>query len=144
MKKALLILVAAFILGATQIVSAQVDGPYDKEPGTTDQTVTLGVNKSKKIFDRKLTVTVLSVIEDSRCPKDVECIQAGNAKVRVAVRKGTDSSKIMDLDLNAGQKTVMFENYKIKLDALTPYPATAAPIKRNKYIATLTFTPTAG
>lgn len=144
MKKAFLILVAAFILGGAQIASAQVDGPYDKDPTTNEQSVTLGVNKSKKLFDRRITVKVLAVVEDSRCPKDVDCIQAGNAKVRISVRKGTDSSKIVDLDLNAGQKSVMFEKYKITLSALTPYPASAAPIKRNKYLATLTVSPAAG
>jgi hypothetical protein len=144
MKKALLILFAAIILGGAQIANAQVDGPYDKDPTTTSQSVTLGVNQSKKLFARKLTVKVLAVVEDSRCPKDVNCIQAGNAKVRVSIRKGTDSSKIVDLDLNAGQTSVTFENYKITLSALTPYPATAAPIKRNKYIATLTVSPAAG
>jgi len=140
MKKALLILFAAIILGGAQIVNAQVDGPYDKDPTTTGQSVTLGVNKSKKLFDRTLTVKVLAVVEDSRCPKDVNCIQAGNAKVRVSVRKGTDSSRIVDLDLNGGT-SVTFENYKITLSALTPYPETAAPIKRNKYIATLNVSP---
>jgi len=143
MKKALLILFAAIILGGVQIANAQVDGPYDKDPTTTGQSVTLGVNQSKRLFDRKLTVKVLAVVEDSRCPKDVNCIQAGNAKVRVSVRKGTDSSRIVDLDLNAGQTSVTFENYTITLSALTPYPETAAPIKRNKYVATLTVSPAA-
>lgn len=143
MKKAFFILFAAIILGGAQIANAQVDGPYDKDPTTTGQSVTLGVNQSKRLFDRKLTVKVLAVLEDSRCPKDVNCIQAGNAKVRVAVRKGTETSKIIDLDLNAGETWVSFENYKITLNALSPYPATAAPIKRSKYIATLTVAPAA-
>lgn len=143
MKKALLILAVAIILGGARIANAQVDGPYDKDPTTTGQSVTLGVNKSKKMFDRQVTVKLLAVVEDSRCPKDVDCIQAGNAKVRVSVRKGTDSSKIVDLDLN-GQTSATFGNYKITFSALTPYPATAAPIKRNKYLATLTVSPAAG
>jgi hypothetical protein len=144
MKKALLILFAAIILGGTQIASAQVDGPYDKDPTTNEQSVTLGVNQSKKIFDGKLMVKVVAVVEDSRCPKDVDCIQAGNAKVRVSFRKGNDPLKVVDLDLNAGQTSAMYGNYKITLTALTPYPATAAPIKRNRYMATLTVAPAAG
>ena len=49
MKKALLILFAAIILGGAQIANAQVDGPYDKDPTTNGQSVTLGVNQTKKI-----------------------------------------------------------------------------------------------
>jgi hypothetical protein len=144
MKKALLILFAAIILGGARIANAQVDGPYDKDPTTTGQSVTLGVNQSKRLFDRKLTVKVLAVVEDTRCPKDVNCVQAGNARVRVSFRKGTDPLKVVDLDLNAGQTSAMYGDYKITLTALTPYPATAAPIKRSKYMATLTVEPAAG
>lgn len=144
MKKALLILFAAIILGGAQVANAQVDGPYDKDPTTTGQSVTLGVNQNKRLFDRKLTVKVLAVVEDSRCPKDVACIQPGNAKVRVSFKMGNDPLKVVDLDLNAGQTSAMYGIYKITLTALTPYPATAAPIKRNKYMATLTVEPAAG
>lgn len=144
MKKALLILAAMFILGGAQAASAQVDGPYDKDPTTNEQSVTLGINKSKKVIDRRVTVTLLAVLEDSRCPKDVDCIQAGNARVRISLRKGTEASKTFDLDLNPGQKSVIFEYWKFTLSALTPYPETAAPIKRNKYMATLTFSRTPG
>jgi hypothetical protein len=142
-KKALLILFAAIILGGAKIANAQVDGPYDKDPTTTGQSVTLGVNQSKKIFDGKLAVKIVAVVEDSRCPKAVNCIQAGNAKVRVSFKNGNDSLKVVDLDLNAGQRSAMYGNYKITLTALTPYPETAAPIKRNKYMATLTVEPAA-
>ena len=90
-----------------------------------------------------MTVKVVAVVEDSRCPKDVDCIQAGNAKVRVSIKNGSDPLKVVDLDLNAGQKSAMYGKYKIVLTALTPYPATAAPIKRNKYMATLTVEPAA-
>lgn len=126
MKKTLLMIVAAFILGSAFTVNAQAN-----------ETVTLGVNKSRKILDRKVTVKVLAVVEDSRCPQDVQCVQAGNAKVRVAIRKGTDSSKIIDLSVN-GDNSAKFENWTIKLDSLTPTPKSAAPIARKEYAATFT------
>lgn len=126
MKKAFLILVAAFILGGAFSVQAQ-----------GNETVTLGVNKSRKILDRKVTVKVLAVVEDSRCPQDVQCVQAGNAKVRVSIGKGNSTSRILDLSLN-GDNTAKFENWTIKLDSLTPTPKSAAPIARKEYAATFT------
>lgn len=126
MKKALLMIVAAFILGGAVTVNAQAN-----------ETVTLGVNKSRKILDRKVTVKVLAVVEDSRCPQDVQCVQAGNAKVRVSIGKGNSTSKILDLSLN-GDNTAKFEDWTIKLDSLTPTPKSAAPIARKEYAATFT------
>ena len=131
MKKALLILVAAFILGGVQMASAQA----------TEQ-VTVGVNKSQKVFDRKVTVRVLLVVEDSRCPEGTQCVQAGNAKVRISVQKGTNESKIVELDTN-GENTATVDGYAIKLDALNPHPKSAAPVKAKDYVATLTVEATA-
>ncbi|WP_395332664.1 hypothetical protein WBP06_05555 [Novosphingobium sp. BL-8H] len=45
-------------------------------------------------------VTPLSLIEDSRCPQGVQCIQAGRLKLRVRVDLGSGSHKI---DMTLGQ-----------------------------------------
>lgn len=132
MKKALLILAAAFVIGGAGSVNAQ----------TTEQ-VTLGVNKSQKMFDRKVIVKVLAVVEDSRCPEGTQCVQAGNAKVRVSVQKGTNLSKTVELDTNGSTNSAVVEGYAIKLDSLTPSPKTAAPIKSKDYQATFTVEATA-
>lgn len=40
-----------------------------------------------------MTMRVLSVIEDSRCPSDVTCIQAGTVRVRVEFSDATGTSE---------------------------------------------------
>ena len=132
MKKALLILALAFILGGVETSRAQNSDLNNPDV----QSVSLGVNKSKQLFDRDLTVRVLMVVEDSRCPENVQCIQAGNAKVRLAVRKGSDPSSIVEVSINGGNP-VNVEGYSIKLDSLTPTPKTSAPIKSKQYVATI-------
>jgi hypothetical protein len=37
------------------------------------------------------TVTPVSVEEDSRCPRDVQCIQAGTVRVQVRLHNGTET-----------------------------------------------------
>jgi hypothetical protein len=132
MKKALLTLIAAFIIGGAGIAA---------QAQTTEQ-LTLGVNKSQKVFDRKVTVKVLLVVEDSRCPEGTQCVQAGNAKVRVSLQKGTDPSKTVELNTN-GDNTAVVEGYSIKLDSLTPTPKSGAPVKSKDYAATFTVEATA-
>lgn len=134
MKKALLILAAAFIFGGAQVTNAQDQYSMNDNPDV--QSVTLGINKSKKLFDRKIIVKVLTVVEDSRCPTNVNCIQAGNAKVRISLQKGTNPSKTVELNTN-GDNTATIDGYSVKLQFLTPSPKTAAPIRPKDYAATI-------
>lgn len=127
MKKAILFLVAFFIIGGVGSANAQ----------TAEETISVGVNQSKKAMDRKLNVRVLLVVEDSRCPEGTQCVQAGNAKVRVSVQKGTDESKIFELNTN-GDRVGTVDGYELKLDSLTPTPKSGAPIKQKDYVANFT------
>lgn len=128
MKKAILILLALFIVGGADTARAQASG---------EEAISVGVNQSKKVMDRKLNVRVLMVVEDSRCPEGTECIQAGNAKVRISVQKGTDQSKVFELNTN-GDSVAILDGFEVKLDSLTPSPKSAAPIKQKDYVANFT------
>jgi hypothetical protein len=128
MKKAILILLALFIVGGADTARAQTAG---------EEAISVGVNQSKRAMDRKLNVRVLLVVEDSRCPEGTNCVQAGNAKVRISIQKGTDPSKIFELDTN-GQGTASIAGFEVKLDSLTPSPKSAAPIKQKDYVANFT------
>jgi hypothetical protein len=129
MKKAILFLLAFFIIG----------GGIDTANGqnTYQETISIGVREAKKVFDRAATIRVLMVVEDSRCPEGTTCVQAGNAKVRISVQKGTDASKIVELNTN-GENTATVEGFELKLDSLTPSPTSAEPIKQKDYVANLT------
>ncbi len=50
---------------------------------TAPGTATLAIGASATI--RGTTITVLDLIEDSRCPIDVQCIQAGTVRVRISI-----------------------------------------------------------
>jgi len=128
MKKAILFLFAFFIIGGgIETASAQ---------SAAQESVSVGVNKTKKVLGAA-TVRVLLVVEDSRCPEGTTCVQAGNAKVRIAVKKGDDTTQIVELDTN-GKNTATVAGYELKLDSLTPTPTSAAPIRKKDYVANLT------
>jgi hypothetical protein len=70
------------------------------------------------------TVKFIKVIEDSRCPKDVTCIWAGQAKVLVEVIENGKASKEVEL-LFDGKKINMLstsEGYALRGMSLSPYP----------------------
>lgn len=96
------------------------------------------------IADQKLKIKFVSVTEDSRCPKGVDCIWAGNARVVVRLTKGTGKPIERQLDTNPREEsqaeTGDLSNYQIKLVSLDPYPVADKPIAAQSYAATLVVT----
>ena len=93
-------------------------------------------------------VEFVEVVEDSRCAKDVVCIQAGRARVLLRVSSPGDvlGFGTPELTLEAGRvdpaaDTVSgaFDEYLFEISALDPYPETSAP-EPPDYTATLVVT----
>jgi hypothetical protein len=102
----------------------------------TAQTVNVGVGSQKKASRSKISVKFVSVIEDSRCPPDVQCIQAGNARVKVKVSKPGSKPLVFEVNTNLGEKGAVYEGYAIYLTKLSPVPETTARMSQNTYKAT--------
>jgi hypothetical protein len=106
-----------------------------------DQNFKVKYDKDVAIKGQNLKVKLDSVLEDSRCPKDVKCVWAGDAKIMLSVRRGNGEASTMELHTN-GQfaQTGKYQQYVIKLVALDPYPRTSAKLKPSDYVATLLIT----
>lgn len=101
----------------------------------TNQKITVQINHQKTLAKNKLTIKFVSLLEDSRCPTDTNCIQAGNARIQIEVRKVGSRAKTFDLNTNDNPRAVSFAGYTIKLLDLNPKPATNIRINRNGYEA---------
>jgi len=130
MQKTILAVLLTFVLG----IFAQAQ---------TNQKVTVQINQQKTVAKNKLTIKFVSLVEDSRCPTDTNCIWAGNAKITIKVSNGKAAAKTFELNTNLKPQTVSFTGYEIKLTALNPKPATNIRINRNGYIATFVVRKTA-
>ena len=100
----------------------------------------LKVGQETVVKGEDLALHFQAVTEDSRCPKSVQCVQAGQAKVAVvARRKGTDSPALtLTLNPPQAQNQIVYEGYTIQLKALNPYPETPdKKIEQKDYEATL-------
>lgn len=51
-------------------------------------TVTLALNQPATFKDGSVSIRPIAVLEDSRCPADVQCIQAGTVKLSLKVNVG--------------------------------------------------------
>ena len=111
----------AFAFSTVQIAQAQ-----------TEQRETIKINKQKKFSTSKLTVKFVSVTEDSRCPQDVQCVRAGNAKIKVEISNGT-ATETFEMNTTMGPKGASFGGFAIYLDELMPMTNSKRKINPKDY-----------
>lgn len=80
------------------------------------------------ISDEGITVTFSKLLEDSRCPKGLQCVWAGNA--RVAIQLGGKES-ILNSYLEPGKTNI--SEYEVKLISVSPYPKHKVSIDKKDY-----------
>lgn len=94
---------------------------------------------TRTAIDSSLEIEFVKVLSDSRCPKDVQCIWAGEAKILVKVyRNGVFESedqltihpRVLEV---AVLEKLSSKLTRIKALQLFPYPDTAASALKNEY-----------
>lgn len=100
---------------------------------------TLRPGGSARIASSELTVGFEAVTADSRCPVDVQCIQAGDATVRVWVL-ASGSREVLEVTTSPRSNPVSVRGYQLTLQALEPAPSTKRTTKTSDYRATLIVT----
>ena len=146
-----------------QSLPADCPGPYwivGDEVGPTggdshqidallDNSFTLTVGQKALTTPRGPAVEFIEVVEDSRCPEDVTCIQAGRAVILVEVSGpgdafgGTQRLTLEEAgqpDLDKHSVVGIDLRYLFKLERLLPYPSTTATSGQEEYTATLHIT----
>lgn len=103
-----------------------------------DREFKLKIGESAKAPREGLKVEFDSVSEDSRCPKGVNCVWAGNAKILLKVQKDTGKPADVELNTNINPKTFRYLEYDLSLKELKPYPESDRTIKTSDYEVTVT------
>lgn len=104
---------------------------------TLNQEFTLKVGQSARSEDSGLKITFASVKEESRCPKGVTCVWAGNAKILIEISKADSGSATLELNTNINPKHGRCLGYELSLEKLDPYPKADEQLKPSQYEATL-------
>jgi hypothetical protein len=120
-----LALLAVLALGACRPVTTV-------EP---EREFTLAVGQEARISGSDITLVIDSVANESRCPSDVTCIQAGDADVRLRVRDGQESSHT--IHALKEPRSASFNGYTITLVELSPTPRSTVRIQQRDYRARL-------
>jgi hypothetical protein len=111
--------------GAGGVVCARLDEEFD-----------LRVSQTAYIADTRLSIQLTAVPEDSRCPHDVVCVWAGNARVSLALRDGANADAA-DVNSTLEPRAVERWGYRVELVDVRPVPTSGQPIPAQAYVIRL-------
>ncbi len=118
--------------------------PQPPDSGETqaalDREFRLRLGQTALIEGTGFTISFTGVDEDSRCPKDVLCVRAGQATVTLAVARGGHDLGTINLTSPASDEfpgSQVIEAYILQLVNVEPYPESSHAISWQDYIVTL-------
>ncbi len=121
------------VLFLFMIISCKND--YTASPLVFDKPVELKYGEIILNSDYKISIVLDSVINESRCPLDAECIWAGNAAVRFIYSSPEKKVQFVLNTISSFRTDSLIDGYRIKLNSLTPYPKLGIHIKQTDYKA---------
>jgi hypothetical protein len=134
----------ALVLGMA-VIGCQVSQKADADPVefNIDKEFSLVGGQEATIGGENLRLRFDEVLEDSRCPTQVECFWTGQARIAILVQPYGREATNTEFNTNPapGQdvQTVQVGQYTIALLSLDPYPQTPdQSIALEEYRATLT------
>jgi hypothetical protein len=104
------------------------------------QTFPLKVGQSITVEADGLEVVFERVVSDSRCPRGVQCIRAGEATISVAAEKAPAARAAIELRTVASAAEAAYGPYRIRLLSLNPYPDANRRVEPDEYQAVLVVT----
>jgi hypothetical protein len=127
----------AFPFFAVAAAFAILLGNCEPPPGARlGEPFPLEIGGAVRIEEGDLTVKFEEVASDSRCPRDVNCIQAGEAMVQLSITAGDDKA-ILELAVPPGGSSpaAKFQELLVTVLELEPQPESEKSIDPSSYVA---------
>ncbi len=103
-----------------------------------DKEFTLSPGQTATVSGQDLQIKFIQETADSRCPKGVQCIWAGEVSCTVQVTKAGSTVEVVLTESGAGDHaTKSLDGYEVAFH-VTPYPEAGKTIKPGDYRLTMT------
>ena len=137
MKKLIFLALVAFAI----FVACNKDDQPDPKPVNLDEPFNLALNETAELEADGTRITLLGILEDSRCPTGVNCIWAGRA-VAEFMLENSGEKRIETLTDNPGNDPNLSTHFNafghgVQLLQVMPYPAAGSLIPEKDYIVRL-------
>jgi hypothetical protein len=124
-----LVLILVLTVGCTGTPNVKLDTEF-----------ALSIGQSARINSESMVIKFIDVTEDSRCPKDVQCIWAGRVSCDIEItRDGISNRIILTQPAQTTGSGNTFENYLFDVK-VSPYPETGKEITKKDYRLSLIVT----
>lgn len=135
------------ILLAIALTSCQTAPPPPPITAPVNDEFILRSNQSAAISGTDLTLKLIAVSSDERCPLDIECAMSGPVSLSISIQNETNAAveftlqtftdndgRAPDMSFEGIQDRVEFEGYIIQVKAVSPYPIKrSGEIKDSEY-----------
>lgn len=128
----------AFAIAVALSACAPVETAVVADPGVA---FSLPLGKTAAIKGNDTRITFSRVNEDSRCPVDVQCIWAGDAKIELTVSRNGSPVETKTLSVTSPNNEVVVGDLRVRFVGLAPTPRQSEPSASRAYIAQLVVTP---
>ena len=118
--------------GSTGLARCDTGDPTDQVCARLGEPFEVRVGQTAYVADTRLSVRVDGVPEDSRCPRDVQCVWAGNARVALDLRNGEDTDTA-SVNSTLEPRAVTRWEYRIELVEVQPQPIAGQSITQSVY-----------
>jgi hypothetical protein len=128
---------AALTIGALSILwaaCATLETAVVAQPG---QAFALPLGQTAAVKGSEVRLTFKDVRTDSRCPIDVQCVWAGEAKIGVVISGNGTTEETTVLSLPPADSETKAGNLRIRLVGLAPAPRQADMGTKRAYVAQL-------
>jgi hypothetical protein len=132
------------VLSAIALAGCQLSREAEADPleYNLNEVFALGGGQQAAISGESLRLRFTEVLEDSRCPTQVECFWTGQARIAILVQPEGREPTTTEFNTNPApeqnNQTAQVGEYTIELQSLDPYPQTIdEAVALEKYRATL-------
>lgn len=112
------------------------DAATPSAPVPTSGDIVLGIGEEGKVGD--LNITFDTFVQDSRCPTDVVCIQAGKVVVGITLATETKSET---KNMSSDGEPYLFYGHRVSIVSVTPLPVSTKKIATREYRVTISVVP---
>ena len=147
-------LLITFIILTIMLIACQSATPLLPVTATEGTEFTLAPDQTATITNIGLTIRLIGVASDERCPSEIECAASGPVSMSLSVQMGdgnptninlqtftSSDGHAPDMQFEGIEDRVVFEGYLIRVVGVLPYPTNLTDtIKDSEYQVMLTVT----
>ncbi len=134
-----------FLLLLFAAVGCDADNEPEPQTAQLGETFVLSGGQEATVEPAGMRLVFSEVLQDSRCPTQVQCVESGQAVIRLTAQLGEEPPVELEFNTNPAPGMTRLTNtvsgYLVELQRLDPYPEDPEkPIELEEYQANLLVT----